>query len=107
LIIDCVHNTHHNAHMGFNWMKQPAKPHKIITVKEIAARYGIHRNTASKVADGVNLYDLWSVYDYLLIRDFELNKLPEKIVKGCFYDHLISRVGPDRAKEIITKYKLD
>jgi hypothetical protein len=44
--------------MSLNWLKT-TKKRKIITIRELAEHYKLHRNTVTKYARGVNLYDFW------------------------------------------------
>ena len=60
-----------HSYMSLNYLKQRVKPHKIITVNELAAHYGVHRNTVREWVQAkiVDLYNFWSVYDFLKYMD--------------------------------------
>lgn len=64
-----------NAHMSLNWLKNINKT-KIITLKELADRYGVHRNTMTKwvrdyedTNERIDFKDFFSLYKAVLFFD--------------------------------------
>lgn len=114
----CVQYVVYNALMSLHYFKSKNKK-KLITIAGIAKRYGIHRNTASKIVSSIkpNLYDLDSTMALLLRFDFETSKFDEDPLRRLpvtkytraimLFDLLIYFVGEDRAMKMLKDNNLE
>lgn len=77
-----------------------------MNIKQLAARYGVHRNTASEWVRDVDLTDFFALRNLTLQADVAKDRLDldYETKKSLFYELLIRAYGLDNVKEITKKY---
>ena len=76
----------------------------ILSIKELAARYGVHRNTASKWLKDVDRTDFWLLRTLTIMWDVEHSRLDLKYKGNLLAELLMSGYGEDITKQIYKKY---